>query len=209
MNKKIIFRDISNTGSFLMSDDELYIDMTCFAINSDHYDLLSYLNSKLTWFFIKGLTPELRGGYARLKRQFVEQLPIPVIQARARKRLAALGEACTKAAREKFEIQAAVRRRILDLAPRERAKLTGRLEEWQKLDFAAFRAEIKRAFRADIPLKERGEWEAYLSEKGGRVRALSGEIASAEREIDAIVYALFELTPEEIALLESSLGGQY
>ena len=117
--------------------------------------------------------------------------------------------ACTDAARPRFEIQSAVRRRILDLAPPERAKLTGRLENWADLDFAAFRVEAKRAFRADILVKERGEWEAYLADNAAEVRSLSDQIAAAEREIDAIVYRLFDLTPDEIALLEASLEGQY
>jgi hypothetical protein len=42
-----------------------------------------------------------------------------------------------------------------------------------------------------------------------RVHALSNQIAAAERDIDRIVYSLFALTPEEIALLEGSLEGQY
>jgi len=71
--------------------------------------------------------------------------------------------------------------------------------------FAAFRAEAKRAFRDDIPVRERGEWEAYLRENAQRVHSLSGTIATAEREIDRIVYALFDLTTDEIALLEASL----
>ena len=63
-------------------------------------------------------------------------------------------------------------------------------------------------FGAEIPLKARGEWEAYLAENGAQVRRLSAEIATAEREIDRIVYALFDLTPAEITLLEASLAGQ-
>ena len=35
------------------------------------------------------------------------------------------------------------------------------------------------------------------------------QVQAAEREIDALVYRLFDLTPDEIALLESSLEGQY
>jgi hypothetical protein len=58
-------------------------------------------------------------------------------------------------------------------------------------------------------VKERGEWEAYLGENAARVRALSDAIAAAEREIDQIVYALFDLTAEEVELLEKSLEGQY
>jgi hypothetical protein len=45
----------------------------------------------------------------------------------------------------------------LDRAPPKRAKPTGKLEERHDLDFARFCAEVKRALRAEIPLKERGE----------------------------------------------------
>jgi hypothetical protein len=78
-------------------------------------------------------------------------------------------------------------RRILDLAPPERAKLTGKLNDWPELDFAAFRKEVKRAFHADIPVRERGEWEGYLRDNAAHVRELSDRIASGEREIDRIV----------------------
>lgn len=83
------------------------------------------------------------------------------------------------------------------------------MEEWWTLDFAAFRAEVKRSLRADIPVKERGEWEAYLGKLGAGVRALGAQIDKSEREIDVIVYRLFDLTTEEIALLETSIAGQY
>ncbi len=98
-----------------------------------------------------------------------------------------------------------VLRRIPDLCPPGRTpKLTNRLREWWKLDFKSFRAEIKKAFKDDIPLKQRNDWESLLREEGEKVRRLT-----AEREIDAIVYKLFNLTRDEIALLESSLAGQY
>jgi hypothetical protein len=101
-------------------------------------------------------------------------------------------------------------KRIPDLCPSDRKpKLTERLKEWWKLDFKTFQAEIKKAFKADIPLKQRNEWESYLREEGARMRRLTAQIEEAEREIDAIVYKLFDLTPDEIALLESSLAGQY
>jgi hypothetical protein len=102
-----------------------------------------------------------------------------------------------------------VSRRILDLAPREKRKLSGRLQAWYDLDFTAFRTEIKKLFGAEIPLRERGEWESYLAENAAEVHRLAAQIDAAEREIDAIVYRLFDLTADEIALLERSLDGQY
>jgi hypothetical protein len=80
---------------------------------------------------------------------------------------------------------------------------------WRGPALSTFQAEIKKAFKADIPLKQRNEWESYLREEGARMRRLTAQIEEAEREIDAIVYKLFDLTPDEIALLESSLAGQY
>jgi hypothetical protein len=67
----------------------------------------------------------------------------------------------------------------------------------------------RREFKADIPLKQRNGWENYLREEGEKVRRLTAEIEHAEREIDSIVYKLFDLTPDEITLLENSLTGQY
>jgi hypothetical protein len=40
------------------------------------------------------------------------------------------------------------------------------------------------------------------------VKKLTTHIETTEREIDAIVYKLFDLTPDEIKLLEDSLEGQ-
>ena len=41
------------------------------------------------------------------------------------------------------------------------------------------------------------------------IAILMAEIEQAEREIDTIVYKLFDLTSDEIVLLESSLAGQH
>ncbi len=48
-----------------------------------------------------------------------------------------------------------------------------------------------------------------ILENGAEIRRLTNEIQAAGREIDATVYKLFDLRPEENALLEASLTGQY
>jgi hypothetical protein len=72
-------------------------------------------------------------------------------------------------------------------------------------DFAAFRAEVKKAFRNDIPLAERSSWEDWIKRDKVKIAHLTSEIAQAEAKIDAIVYDLFDLTSEEIELLESNI----
>lgn len=64
---------------------------------------------------------------------------------------------------------------------------------------------MRKAFKADIPLGERSGWEDWIARDRAEIVRLSAEIAAAEARIDGIVYGLFDLTPEEIALLEASL----
>ena len=67
--------------------------------------------------------------------------------------------------------------------------LTTRLQEWWTLpDFAAFRAEVKKVFKADIPLAERSAWEDWITRDRAEIARLSAEITKAEAQIDSIVY---------------------
>ena len=206
---KLVWGHFQLDAAFSIESSGSFLNNKCFFLPTADGALCAMLNSRPLWAQLRAIARPKRGGYIEAEAQYVEQLAIPHLPARARERLAALGQASTAAAAERFALQSAVRKRILDLAPPERAKLNGKLHDWRELDFPAFRAEIKKVFRADVPLKERGEWEAYLKENRARVGALSTEIAAAEREIDALVYELFELTGEETALLEASLVGQY
>jgi hypothetical protein len=206
---KLAWPHFQSHASFCIEREGALLNNKCFFIASPDETLCAFLNSKLAWAQLMSQARIKRGGYIEAEAQYVERMPIPEMPTASRSRLAALGEANTVAAQTRFEIQSAVRRRILDLAPRERARLTGKLEDWHELDFSAFRSEVKHAFRVEIPVRERGEWETYLDENRAKVRALSDQISAAEREIDAIVYSLFGLSVEEIVLLEKSSAGQY
>ena len=151
----------------------------------------------------------MRGGVWRLELrvQYVETVPIPPATDAQKAELAALAEAAQTAAEARYKLQQDITRRIADLSPPGKPpKLTERLKAWWDLpDFAAFRAEVKKAFKADIPLAERTDWENWIARTRPEIHALTAEIARIEREIDTKVYALFDLTPEEICLLEASI----
>lgn len=202
---KIVFRDISAEPTYSFLPGPMYLDMTAFFIPGQNFFLLAILNSKLAWFFWTGFTPILRGGFLRLKRQFVSPLPIPSLASGVRQKLSSLAEKAQRLCEERQTIVAAVRHRILDLSPDCQAKLSNRLKGWWVLDFSEFRAEIKSNFKSDIPLEERSDWESYLASSGEKVSLLSQAISNAETEIDQLVYEAYELTIDEIALLENSL----
>jgi|GEM_PF-351752 len=205
---KIVYQDITAKNPFSLDKDGFLVANTCYVVPTDDLALLAYLNSRLAWFFFSSVTNIARGGYLRLRTEFVRQTPLPEIPKTAKSQLARLAQACSDSAARRFDIQSKIRHRILDLALPGLKKLSRKLEDWWTLDFVQFRDEVKRVFRTEIPVKERADWETYLATNAGEVCKLDAAIEKGEREIDALVYQLFDLTPDEVALLESSLAGQ-
>ena len=66
-------------------------------------------------------------------------------------------------------------------------------------------AGLKKVFKTDIPLVDRTPWEDLIAKTRPEIHALTAEIARIEGEINTRVYALFDLTPDEIALLEANI----
>ncbi len=204
---KISYPHFNDTRNFLFEPQGAFSNDKSYLISSDDKALLGLLNSRVLWFILSAMSPPVRGGFHELRVQYVEKLPVPTWNDTARAELAALSDQASKAARRRLSLQTAMTRRIPDLCPPERAhKLTTRLQEWWTLpDFAAFRAEIKKVFKADVPLAERSAWEDWISRDRAEIARLSAEIAKVEAQIDDIVYGLFGLTADEISLLESEV----
>jgi len=203
---KIMWSDIASEARCHLDDSGNFCENTGYFLNSASIGLVGYLNSSVAWFIIKALTAKARGGYGRFQTQYVEQLPIMdgiisdplIIECSAQ---------CHSRAKERHELQQAITRRIPDLAADPtNAKLTAKLKEWWNLpDFAAFHKEVEKALKARIPLQERNDWESWITTSRAEIHALTAEIARLETEINAKVYALFDLTPDEIALLEANV----
>lgn len=186
-------------GSF--SNDKSY-----FIPTGDRF-LLAYMNSTVGWFYLSNLAPAVRGGFHEFRVQYVEKLPIPSPTAPVKSELTTLSHACQAAAEKRYALQQGLARRIPDLAPvGTETKLSNKLKEWWDLpDFAAFRAEVKKVLKADIPLAERTAWEDWIRREKAEIARLSAEIKANEDRINALVYQLFELTAHEIKLLEGSV----
>lgn len=181
-------------------------DKSYFCPSADAF-LLALLNSNCLWFILSNIAPAVRGGFHELRVQYVETLPIPPATDIAQAEIGVLANATQSAAEKRYDLQQAITRRIPDLAADPAsAKLTGKLKQWWTLpDFAAFQKEVEKALKAKIPLQERNEWENWITTSRAEIHALTAEIARLEAEINAKVNALFDLTPDEIALLEANV----
>ncbi|MFH1495076.1 MAG: N-6 DNA methylase [Pseudomonadota bacterium] len=199
---KIVYPDIADRPKFSFNRAS-FLATTCFCIATDELWLVAFLNSKTTWWLIKQSTPYVRGGFHRLKTQYLENLPLPDVLPKIREQLEALAQKAQSAAEARRDLLASFRRRILtDLAPGgASAKLTKKLADWPEFDFKTFHEEVKKQFKQSIPLVERDDWQALFESNKIKIEAFSAEIAQHENSIDQIVYKLFGLTNEEVALI--------
>ena len=207
-SRKAYFPEFALTSQFSLESEPFYCSNKCYFVAGASHADVALLNSKCSWFFFLGLSTAIRNGWREQRGEYVERLPIPAIDAHFHGVLAALGERCRLIAESRRDLIGTFGHEILrDLAPGGLTlKLPGVLQNWPLLDFAAFRAAVKKHFKRDIPQAERNDWEAKLMAGAKRVAELTAEIRAAEREIDQIVYHLFDLTPDEVALIEASVA---
>jgi hypothetical protein len=203
---KIVWPHFQLSAAFSLDRTGQFLNNKCFFFPSEDAKLLAFLNSNLCWWTLTAISRIKRGGYIEAEAQYVEILPFPDLESRpAIAHAAILAYELTDRV---MEVSHAFLARLPDLGGTG-AKISRKLEHFHKLDFAAFRNEVKRALNAEIPVKERGQWEAFHADASSEIGRLTTEIEQSKREIDAIVYEAFNLTPNEISLLEKSLEDQF
>ena len=87
-------------------------------------------------------------------------------------------------------------------------ELSRNLKNWHKLEFADFIKElnktIKKAGGEKLSKKDEIEWMELFEEKKAEIQIVKAEIEKTDKEIDQLVYELYGLTKEEIAIIENS-----
>ena len=80
-------------------------------------------------------------------------------------------------------------------------KINSTLETFDLFDFTKFITELKKQ-KIVLSLREQDEWEEYFNAYKQQCNELSTQISSTDNEIDRMVYALYDLTEEEIDIVE-------
>ena len=170
---------------------------------------LGLLNSSAMWFVIKDTASVMSGGFVQVHGHVLEKCPVPAVPEAEKKRIATLAiSAQTAAESRRDEIARFGRAALRDLAPGGLSNLTAKGAArlpvaWQDgiPQFSDFTTELKKRFKRELNLLERNDWDAAVTQAREKVALLTQQITQAEREIDAIVYELFDLSADEIALI--------
>ncbi|EIJ33020.1 Eco57I restriction-modification methylase domain-containing protein [Thiothrix nivea] len=204
---KIIYPDITDRLKFSFDSKAYLFETTGFFIKQADQFLCGLLNSEVVWFFLRNMCPQIRGGFSRLKTIYMETVPVPEATEEQKQAIAELAESCQTLAEQRYALENGFRRRIPDLCPKDReAKLSQKLQAWWEMDFAAFRAEVKKVFKQDIPFDDVDKWEGRFDKDKAAIQSLGYQLTVKEQALNQAVYALFGLDEVEIKLLEESLA---
>jgi hypothetical protein len=141
--------------------------------------------------------------------QFVSRLPIPDMSEDERALLAGIAMGITAQSRSRYALHHKVRHRLAADFGALGVNLNNKLTNWWELDFAGLRTELKKVFRQDIPLRDRDEWETWLTEHKAEHARHTAEIVRLETALNAAVYALFDLSRDEVAEIEAQTKYRY
>ncbi len=211
---KIVWPDISKLPRFSMDTEDRYLGNTGYVIPGGDYYLLGILSSWATWFFLsKTAQPlRLRGDrwQYRLIAQFMEQVPVPNAPGAERQAIANLAQTCGSVGQERYQGQVSFQRRLLQaFSGGGSGPLNQKAEAWWELSLNQLGDALKQSFKLPAnPMKNpraADEWEPYLREKQAENARLTRQLAAAEAELNDRVYRLFDLTADEIKLLQKEV----
>lgn len=201
---KIIYPVIAKEPRFTIDTSGAFSNDKTFIIATEDYFLLTVLNSKLIWFYLKSICSVLgdedNGGRLELRSIYLKQLPIAMPSEIVEKELSEKGKLMLQMQVD-FQKQTT---RFLKLLQSTFPTLTvtKKLDTWYALSFGDFRQELSKQKLA-IPIKELMDYQELFETHAAALKTLQHQIAATERAIDALVYALYDLTDEEIQLIDN------
>ena len=139
----------------------------------------------------------ISGGYLRFRKQFIEKVPLKMIDEKHFfiEKVDSMLE-LNKTFQSK---QNKFLKRITSTLEIE--KLSKKLEAFYEHDFKTFLKELKKK-KVTLRLVEQDEWEEYFEAYQKELLELKSQIDSTDREIDMMVYELYGLSDDEVALVE-------
>ncbi|MDP3007861.1 MAG: N-6 DNA methylase [Methylococcales bacterium] len=211
---KIIYNRFMPHSLFWLDSTKNYHNDALYFIPAVGYYELGLLNSKLYWYLLTANALTMSGGFYQIHGNVLEKMPIPTADETQQQTIANLAEQCQTHAQTRYALEQKVQRRFIEnLRPKNNAEpLNTKLIQWWKLaTVTELASEARKAFKlkksdtlnVDLsnPTKQ-DEWETYLQNNIDQWQTTTRTIKDLEQLINQAVYALFNLQPEEIKLIE-------
>jgi adenine-specific DNA methylase len=203
---KIFIRDIGLKFNACFDDNGFLCLKTIYFVYNLEVLYLKFisiiLNSKLLNFYFKVRfsSMHIAGGYLRFRKQFLEKIPIKVVDKNIQKIFAEKADALIVANRNIQKIRKRFHSRLISNL--SISKFSNKLYNFYDFDFKIFLSELSKN-KIKLSLKEQDEWEDYFNSYKSEINSFQVEILVLENEIDKQVYEIYGLTEEEIEIVEN------
>lgn len=204
-NPKIITREISlGCNMTLDNEGQIYHNTKVYSfLKNRKFEVdikfyLGILNSKTMWFFLKNTGSEYGGGYFVFKTNYLKPFPLPNIPNNPE----VIIDRVDMILNLNKDLQQ-VNQKFLSLLQSELglAEVSKTMQKWYELSFADFTKELKKK-KLELSLAQKSEWMDFFEAEKKKATEFQQQITQTDQEIDRMVYALYELTEEEIKIVE-------
>lgn len=206
VNKRILIREITKDKLFACYTEEEFYNTPSLINVINEKDILelkyilTIVNSKLLgWYHNKTSPKANKGLFPKILVNDVRNLPLVNIPLEKQQPFIEKADKMLFLNKELQDLSQKFQRMLLRKFDLE--KLSTKLQEWYLLDFSDFIKELKR-LKVKLSLSQESEWEEYFLEEKSKAIAVDSEIKNTDKEIDSMVYRLYDLTDEEIKIIE-------
>jgi len=205
--ERIVIRQIGLTPIVGLCKGGVVASNTLYNINlkDKDYDLkyvLSILNSNLIKKYWLSLYSDSKQLFPKIKGYQLKELPIKISNKKSQRPFIEKADKMLEFNRQLQEKKAKFLNRVKDNFEIE--KVSKKLDAFYNFDFKTFVAELKKQ-KVKLSLVQQDEWEEYFMAYKTEINQIQAEIESTDKEIDRMVYGLYELTDEEIKIVEEGV----
>ncbi len=148
---------------------------------------------------MKKLAITRRGGYQEYKVQYLEKIPIKIVTNEIKSDFAAKADKMIALHKQLNAVSQKFQRMLQRKFDME--DLPGKLQNWYALSYKDFVTELGKK-KIKFTLAQEAEWEDYFSAEQTKALEIKNLIDATDKEIDHMVYELYELTEEEVKIVE-------
>ncbi len=196
---KITWPNLQNSNKFCIEENGYYINAPSVIFPSDNKALLVILNSKIVWYYLTSICVVRSGGYIEVKPQYFEQIPVPYIADEFKLPLIEMADIMLLQNKELQMVKAKFIKLLLSKFPD--LKINNKLADWNNIDFKTFTKELEKQ-KIKLSLSEQSDWIDFFEKEKEKANSIQQIIATTDAAIDAMVYKLYQLTEEEIKIVE-------
>ncbi len=221
---KILLRQIISDYFYAVIDEQkYYADQSLYVCT--HYPdqteiplefYLGLLNSRLYGFYFRKYYSEEDDLFPKIKVAELKSLPVKIPDENSIIEMTRIVEKITYLYKKTSDKYYSFRSFFMESIGIE--KPTRKLENWYELSFSNFIKELTKAIKttnkirskegqspiAELTKKDEFEWMELFEFKKQEVIEFQKQIQQTEQEIDQMVYKLYDLTEDEIAIIEAS-----